>query len=82
MKNSPLCTRDEGREIYFTVNDGVTKYRFTVSREMLDDVCGDTAGEETRKAWVKDHLADILNARPEGAPISPPFNRVMVEEIS
>ena len=82
MKHSPLCTRDEGREIYFTVNDGDTKYRFTVTREVLDGECGADAGEETRKAWVTDHLADILNARPEGAPISPPFTRIIVEEIS
>ena len=81
MKHSPLCSRDDGREIYFTVNDGDTKYRITLSREMLDDACGDAATEETRKDWVTSHLAQILNARPEGAKISPPFNRVLVEEI-
>lgn len=82
MKNSPLCSRDDGREIYFTVDDGDTKYRFTLSREMLDDECGADASEEQRKSWVKNNLAEILNIRPEGAPYSPPYNRVLVEELS
>ncbi len=82
MKQSPLCSRNEGREIYFTVNDGDTKYRFTVPQDVLDDVCGESADETLRKAWVKDNLSDILNARPEGAPIVPPFTSIIVEEIS
>ncbi len=82
MKQSPLCSRNEGREIYFTVNDGFTKYRFTVPQALLDTECGAPANESVRKAWVKDNLADILNARPEGAPISPPFTHIIVEEIS
>lgn len=82
MKHSPLCTRDDGKEVYFTVDDGDTKYRFTLSTEMLDDECGDAATEADRKAWVQNNLAHILNVRPEGAPFSPPFNRVIVEEIS
>ncbi len=82
MKQSPLCSRNDGREIYFTVDDGFTKYRFTVPQQMLDGECGETATEAARKTWVQDNLHDILNARPEGAPISPPFTSVIVEEIS
>ena len=82
MKQSPLCSRNEGREIYFTVNDGTTKYRFTVPQDVLDGECGADASQAARETWVRDNMPDILNARPEGAPISPPFTSIIVEEIS
>ena len=85
MKFSPLCTRDEGREIYFTGSEFDRKYRFTLSREMLDDECGDTASEADRKAWVEAHMPGVisaLKARTEGGRVTPPYNRVLVEELS
>ncbi len=47
----------------FTARDGETKYRFVASRTLLNEVCGETAPEKARKAWVKTHLTDILDVR-------------------
>jgi len=81
MKHSPLCTRDEGREIMFTAKDGEQKLRFVLTREMLDDICGATASAAQRKKWVSSNLTDILTARHAGL-ASAPFDRVTVEEIT
>ncbi len=80
MKHSPLCMRDDGKEIMFTAKDGDTKYRFVLSRELLDETCGVDASEAERKKWVGTQLADILTAR-HGTDLKPPFDRVHVEEI-
>lgn len=79
LKHSPLCSRNDGREIYFTAKDGEAKFRFVVAREVLDDVCGDMATEKTRKAWVKTNLTNILDVRLGAA--TAPFDRVHVEEM-
>ncbi|MCA1775572.1 MAG: hypothetical protein R6V30_05225 [Paracoccaceae bacterium] len=73
---------EEGRAFTFVINDGTTRYRFTVPSELLDDQVGVMSTEATRKEWVEANLAHILDARPEGAGVNPPFNRIMVEEIS
>ena len=81
MNHSPLCSRDDGKEITFTANDGEKKLRFVVPRELLDDECGDTADEAARKTWVEDHLPDILATHHATVALIAPFNRVRVEEI-
>ena len=81
MKRSPLCVRDEGREIFFTARTEAGKFRVTVPRELLDDTCGDSTGEAGRKSWVNANITDIL-ARLEGTATHAPFNRIRVEEIS
>ena len=85
MKFSPLCTRDEGREIYFTARDDLDqKFRFTIPRAMLDEEVGAEADEAARKAWVGEHMPGILSAmtaREAGGRVKPPFNRVLMEEL-
>ena len=81
MKHSPLCSRDAGNEIMFTAKDGATKLRFTLPRDMLDEVCGAAANETARKSWVKSNLDDILALRGSSADAQPPFNHVRIEEI-
>ena len=70
-----------GRSFSFVVNDGTTRYRFTVPSEVLDDQLGASSDEASRKAWVEDNLPAILEGRPEGSGALPPFNRIMVEEL-
>ena len=85
MKHSPLCTRDDGRTVYFTVSHDGAKYRLTLSGAFLDAECGADADEASRKAWVGDRLPDILGvltARTGGGRVKPPFGDVMVEEIT
>ena len=81
IKTSPLCSRSEGREIYFTARIDDRKYKFTATEQMLDDICGNAATEPSRKAWVKDNTPAILDARlPNGS--SAPYDRVRIEEIA
>lgn len=82
MKHSPLCSWDDGREIYFTAKDRTQKLRFTVSRDVLDRNVGDTAPTSARKSWVKDNMSDILNIRTGDGTIAPPFDLIHVEEIA
>ena len=84
MKHSPLCTRDGGREVYFTVAHDSGKYRLVVPWEFLDDNCGDSASEATRREWVKGNLPDILGvltAHTGGGTVKAPWTRIVVEEI-
>ena len=81
VKHSPMCARDNGREVFFTAKADGTKYRLTVPREVLDDACGDQAPEADRKAWAKAHVQDIL-ARLTSGMHRTPFDRIRVEEIS
>ena len=81
IKHSPICARDEGREVFFTARADGTKYRLTVPREVLDDACGDDASEADRKAWARAHVPDIL-ATLTSATAAAPFDRIRVEEIS
>lgn len=85
MKVSPPCTKDEGREVFFTARVDAQKYRLTVPRALLDDTCGEAANETARKAWVKAQMPDIkawLTAKINGAAVSAPYQRILVEEIS
>ena len=66
----------------FTAKEGVTKYRFVVTAALLDDTCGVEADEKTRKSWVTTHLPEILETRHGAAQISPPFDRITVEEMT
>ena len=81
MKHSPLCSRDNGREITFTAKDGEQKLRFTLPRSLLDQLCGDDAAEDKRKTWVKEHMSDILNIRTTGR-ADAPLTQVHIEEIA
>ena len=84
MKHSPLCTRDDGREVYFTVAHDDGKYRLVVPCEFLDDECGANADETARRAWVKSSLPDILGvvtAHTSGGIVHEPWTRIVVEEI-
>ena len=81
VKHSPMCARDEGREVYFTAKTDGKKYRFTLPRALLDDACGDAASEADRKDWAKAHVPDIL-ATLTSATAAAPFDRIRVEEIS
>ena len=81
MKTSPLCSRDNGREVYFTAKAQDSKLRFTAPRELLDDVLGDDAKEATRKAWVTENK-DIILAQRGATVTQPPFDRVRIEEIA
>lgn len=85
MKHSPLCTRNNGREVYFTVSHDGGKYRLTVPEDFLDDECGAAADEATRTAWVTDNMAHVLQsltARLGGGMVQSPYGRVVVEGIS
>ncbi len=82
MKSSPLCSRDEGREIFFTATDGQRKFRLTVSRAMLDDILGNHASEPDRKAWVKTRKTEILALIEGHAEADTGLSSVAVEEIS
>lgn len=80
LKQSPLCSRRDGREIYFTVRADDGKRRVVVPQGLLDERCGADAGETPRKAWVKENMANILvcvTGRPKV-----PFDRVLVEDIA
>ena len=84
MKHSPLCTRDAGREVYFTVAHDGSKYRLTLSRAFLDDECGAEADEAARRAWVTDNLPGVLSAltaRTGGGQVRGQWGRVLVEDI-
>ncbi len=84
MKFSDLQSRDNGHEVFFTALDGKQKFRIVMSRELLDDECGDAATEAERHAWVNTHMPGILDAmiaRTDGGTIEPPYNRVFVEEL-
>ena len=81
MEHSPLCSRDQGREITFTARDGGQKLRFTLPRSLLDQLCGNDAAEDKRKTWVKDHMSDILNIRTSGR-AEAPLHLVHIEEIA
>ncbi|MDA8585752.1 hypothetical protein N9L47_05690 [Rhodobacteraceae bacterium] len=81
MKTSPLCSRDDGREIFFTARLEQTKYRVTLSREMLDDICGDDATEKDRKAWVTTHKPEIT-ASLNGLTRLAPYDRASIEETN
>lgn len=81
VKRSPLCSADDGREIFLTAKTPVTKFRLTVPRELLDDECGDAASETERKTWVETNIPQILAALP-GSITRPPFDRIRIEEIT
>lgn len=81
MKHSPLCTRQDGQEIHFTAKDDAGKYRFVISRELLDAACGNDASEAHRKEWVTAHMTEILSTRTGSGGANAPFNRILVEEI-
>ena len=81
MKTSPLCSRDNGREIFFTANVDGRKHRLTAPRELLDDLCGSTASEKQRKSWVTENKDACLGLLAQ-TPITKPFDRILVEEIS
>ena len=81
LKRSPLCSRDDGREIYFTVRRDAAKFRMTVPREMLDDEIGNAAGEKDRKIWVTANIANILEQL-TNSNSGAPFDRIRVEEIT
>jgi len=82
MKHSPLCSRDDGREIYFTAKDGAQKLRFTLSQNLLNEICGDDAAEPARKTWVTDNMSNILTLRTNPDSAEAPFDRILVEEIA
>ncbi len=82
MKSSPLCSRDDGREVFFTATDGDRKFRVTVPKAMLDDVLGTSAGEADRKAWVKTRKNEMLDLIEGGAPAQDRLAGVAVEELS
>ena len=85
LKHSPLCSRDNGNELFFTVKKTDAKYRVVVPCELLDDACGNSGTGSARKAWATQHmpqLLDAFNARSEGGLAHDPFNRILVEEIS
>jgi|GEM_PF-2039346 len=84
LKHSPLCSRDGGCELFFTVKKDAAKFRVTVPRNMLDDACGQAATEASRKAWAKANMPtmlQIVETRPNTVN-QPPFNQILVEEIS
>lgn len=48
MKHSPLCTRDSSRQIYVAVATDGGDYGIAVSRDPLDEECGEDADEAAR----------------------------------
>lgn len=82
MKHSPLCSRNDGCEVYFTAKDGPQKLRFTAPQGLLDDVCGADAPETARKTWVKENMTDILQLRTGDGTARMPFARIQIEEIA
>ena len=81
MKRSPLCSRDNGREVHFTFRENEREAKVILSTEMLDDTLGDVATESQRLEWVEDNIENILNAARNGVAQSP-FDRVLVKELS
>ena len=82
MKHSPLCSRDNGKEIFFTATDGTRKWRFVLPRTLLDKACGEKTNETARKTWVKGQVPDILTAFTAGRDTTSLLNNIRIEEIS
>jgi hypothetical protein len=62
-----------------------TRYRVTVSRELLDDELGDTADDAARREWIERNLAHILGAvtaTETGGFVAEPWGRLMIEEVT
>ncbi|MEO0356938.1 MAG: hypothetical protein AAF386_01345 [Pseudomonadota bacterium] len=86
MKHSPLCSRDDGREVFFTVkSDAGSKFRVTFAVAILDKELGADATEKARKSWVKTQLPATLTMiaqYPTTGPDPVPSLTPKIEEIS
>ena len=78
LKASPLCSRDDGKEVYFTVKLSSRKLRVTYPSAYLNAACGQGAPEETRKAWVSAERPALLAALADQEPTD---TAVLIEEI-
>ena len=78
LKASPLCSRDDGKEIYFTVKLPPRKLRVTYPRAYLNAACGEAAPEKARKAWVSAERPALLAALADQKPTD---TAVLIEEI-
>lgn len=81
-KMSPLCSRQEGREVYFTAKLDERKLSISFPDVLLEKACGQDASEAKRKVWVKEHRTQLLNALAAARPVPTEFSDVLIEEIS
>ena len=79
LKASPPCTRNNGREIYFTVKRNAEKLRITYPDAYLDKACGADANEQARKAWVAAQKPALLAALAQN---THPDTAILIEEIT
>jgi hypothetical protein len=73
-----------GEDFILRLDGSETRYRVTVSRELLDDEVGDSADEAARRAWIEMNLAHILGAvtaTETGGFVAEPWGRLMIEEV-
>ena len=82
FKWSPLCSRHQGREVYFTARTEARKLSVVFPEEFLDQVCGRTADEGARKSWVKAQREELRDAIAFAKPTPPDLSHVLIEEIS
>lgn len=76
-------TYDESREAWLVTGDDFDDtYLIAVPRDFVEDETGGPVTTKAGEAWVREHLAYILQAylaRAEGGWVKEPWNRVLVE---
>lgn len=79
-KFSPLCSRDDDREIYFAAKLNNQKLQGLLPALFLNETYGNNSGKTDLSALINEQKIHVANTNSSNAPLPPKLPDVLIEE--